>query len=116
MSSDRAYRNDHLVAGQATRIPVPNGLAANPAPRQSAVPATQPEADDAARAGVGRSVRYTALPDDSVSKLALILLGSDTPANRQLIIKSNPELKQDPDHVVAGQTYWIGSPSATSTR
>jgi hypothetical protein len=45
-----------------------------------------------------------------VSKLATVLLGSDTPANRDLIVSSNFSLKQDPDRLVAGVTYWIPAP------
>lgn len=57
-------------------------------------------------------LRYTAKPGDTVSKLAVALLGSDTPANLELILRSNFNLKQDPDHLVAGQTYWINAPTA----
>ena len=56
------------------------------------------------------------LPNDTVSKLAVVLLGSDTPENRDLIIKSNPSLRQNPDHLVAGQTYWIDAPTADAGR
>ena len=61
--------------------------------------------------GVGRVLRYTAQAGDTVSKLATVLLGSDTKANRQAIIDNNRSLKQDPDHLVAGQTYWISAPT-----
>ena len=75
------------------------------------VPTTQPDADEAARLSVGRSLRYTAAAGDTVSKLALKLLGSDTAANRDLIIQSNPSLKADPDQLTAGRTYWIPAPT-----
>jgi len=102
---------DHLVAGKSYTITAPNGLAADPAAPQPKAPTSQPDADELARLSVGRTLRYTALPGDTVSKLAVALLGSDTPANRDLIVGSNPSLKQDPDHLVAGQTYWIGAPT-----
>ncbi len=103
---------NHLVAGKTYTIAVPNGLAADPSAPQAKVPATQPDADEVAQLSVGRTLRYTAQPGDSVSKLAVVLLGSDTPANRDLVTKSNPSLKKDPDHLVAGQTYWIAAPTA----
>jgi len=103
---------DRIVAGRSYRIDVPNGLSAEPTAAPSKVPTTQPDADEAARLSVGRSLRYTALSGDTVSKLALKLLGSDTPANRDLIIQSNPSLKVDPDQLTAGHTYWIPAPTA----
>ena len=103
---------NRLIAGKSYTIVARNGLAANPNAPQAQAPATQPEADDAARLGVGRMLRYTAQPGDTVSKLAVVLLGSDTASNRELIINSNANLKQNPDHLVAGQTYWIAAPTA----
>jgi nucleoid-associated protein YgaU len=50
---------------------------------------------------------YVAQPGDSLSRMAKTLLGSSNAANRQAIINANPSLKDDPDHVVAGQTYII---------
>ncbi|MBC8107316.1 MAG: LysM peptidoglycan-binding domain-containing protein [Anaerolineae bacterium] len=103
---------DHLVAGQTYTIAAPSGMTKDiDAPRQKAS-TSQPDADEAALRSIGRTLRYTAKPGDTVTKLAIALLGSDTPANRDLIIKSNPSLKQDPDHLVAGQTYWIAAPTA----
>lgn len=46
------------------------------------------------------------------TNLATILLGSDTAANRNLIIEANRSLINDPDHLVAAQTYWIAAPTA----
>ena len=102
---------NHLVAGQTYTIAAPKGLAANSAAPLSKTPTTQPDADNVLVAA-GRHLRYTAKPGDNVSKLATALLGSDTVANRDVIINSNPSLKQDPDHLVAGQTYWISAPTA----
>lgn len=107
---------DHLVAGQSYTIVARNGLAADPGTPAAKAPTTQPDADEAVLAGTGRTLRYTAKSGDTVSKLAAILLGSDTAANRGVIIKSNPSLKMDPDHLVAGQTYWITAPIADSMK
>ncbi len=78
----------------------------------AAQPATQPDADLLVAAGSARELRYTAKPGDTVSTLAGVLLGSDTKENRDAIINSNPTLKQDPDRVIAGLTYWIPAPTA----
>jgi phage tail protein X len=101
---------DHLVAGQIYTIAAPNGMTKDIAAPQQRAPTSQPDADEAALRSIGRTLRYTAKPGDTVTKLAIALLGSNTPANRDLITKSNPSLKQDPDHLVAGQTYWIAAP------
>jgi len=105
---------DHLVAGKTYNIATTTGLAAAPvAGSPDIAPTTQPQgedADDAARMSVGRVLRYVAQPGDTVSKLATVLLGSDTEANRAVIINNNRSLKRDPNHLVAGKTYWIAAP------
>jgi phage tail protein X len=103
---------DHLVAGQSYTIPAPNGLTADPNEPQAKLPTTRPDADDVLRQGASRTLRYTAQSGDSVSKLAIVLMGTDTQANRDLIIKNNPSLKKNPDHLTAGETYWIEAPTA----
>jgi phage tail protein X len=103
---------DRLVAGKTYTIDASKGLAADPRATQAKAATSQPDADDLAILSMGRTVRYTALPGDTVSKLAVALLGSDTPANRDLIVKTNASLKLNPDHLVAGRTYWITVPTA----
>lgn len=103
---------DHMVAGRSYTIWAPNGLAADPDALRAKLPAIQPDADDLTRISVGRVLRYTARPGDTVSKLAIALLGSDTPENHERIIRSNLSLKLDPDHLIAGRTYWIVAPRA----
>ena len=107
---------DHLVAGKSYTIVAANGLAAAPDAHAMKAPTSQPDADDAAKLSVGRTLRYTAQPGDTVSSLAVALLGSDTPANRELITKSNPSLKENIDHLVAGQSYWIAAPTADAAQ
>jgi hypothetical protein len=107
---------DHVVAGKAYRIPVPNGLSASAAPsvaETSPRPTTQPDADQVVLAGSPRTLRYTAHSGDTVTTLAIELLGSDTQEARNAIINNNPTLKEDPDRVIAGQTYWIPAPIAS---
>ena len=67
-----------------------------------------------AQLSVPRTLRYVAQPGDTVTKLTTTLLGSDTAGNRKLILDANPSLKHDPDHIVAGKTYWIAAPTADS--
>jgi LysM repeat protein len=102
----------HLIAGKTYTIVVPDGMTSDPAAPQAKTSNAQPDADEAVQQGAARTLRYTANSGDTVSKLAVALLGSDTPANQKLIVQSNPTLKQDPDHLVAGRTYWISAPDA----
>jgi hypothetical protein len=106
---------DHVAIGASYRIPAPNGLSASP-PRADIRPrpTSQPDADSVVKANSPRTLRYTALPGDSVTTLAIKLLGSDTQDARDLIISNNPSLKKDPDRVIAGQTYWIPAPVAAT--
>jgi hypothetical protein len=99
---------DKVVSGKTYKIPTTTGLSAAAVPR----PTTQPEADKLVQIGKNRELRYVARTGDNVSKLAEILLGSDTAANRDAIINNNAPLKSDPDRVVVGETYWIPAPVA----
>lgn len=103
---------NHLVAGRSYTISAPNGLAAGPAAPLVIVPTSQPDSDDILQVGMGRTLRYRAQSGDTVSKLAVVLMGSDMPANRELIVRNNPSLKQNPNHLTAGRTYWIAAPNA----
>jgi nucleoid-associated protein YgaU len=108
---------DRVLAGKVYRIPAPDGLSASVQslePKAVTIPATQPDADQVVADGSARSLRYTARAGDTVTTLAIELLGSDTPETRQAIINDNPVLKQNPDRIVAGQTYWIPAPTAVA--
>jgi nucleoid-associated protein YgaU len=50
---------------------------------------------------------YVAQNGDSVSKMAAHFFGTSTKTTRNLIIQANPTLQQNPDRVVAGETYII---------
>jgi hypothetical protein len=105
---------DRVVAGKTYKIPGDNGLSAAPASAvaRPSSPTTQPDADGVVVSATGRELRYTARAGDTVSRLAEVLLGSDTQANRDAIINNNASLKNDPDRVATGQTYWIPAPAA----
>jgi LysM repeat protein len=107
---------DQVVAGRTYRIPAPDGLSASPtssSDHAAVRPAVQPDADQLVAAGAPRSLRYTARAGDTVTTLAIELLGSDTADARNAIINHNPALKAQPDRVVAGQIYSIPAPAAT---
>jgi hypothetical protein len=91
----------------AEKAPAENAAAAKPS-------SAEPDADQIVADAAPRMLRYTAREGDTVTTLATQLLGSDTQEARDAIIKNNPSLKRNPDHLVAGQTYWIPSP-ATAT-
>jgi hypothetical protein len=110
---------DQVVAGRVYHIPAPDGLSAWAASASNG-PTTRPagshlDADDVIARSAPRLLRYTARAGDNVSNLAIELLGSDTVEARDVIINSNPSLKANPDHVVAGQTYVIVAPTARTT-
>jgi nucleoid-associated protein YgaU len=50
---------------------------------------------------------YVAQAGDSLSKMASRLLGSNSKANREAIIKLNPSLQKNPELVVEGRKYTI---------
>jgi hypothetical protein len=129
-SDDQAHQNavinanpslqadaDHVQVGQVYRIPAPDGLSAtvgtSPA-RPTARPPHQTDADEVVAAGAARTLKYTARDGDTLGKIALQLLGSDTPENRERILSKNADLRKSPDHVVSGQSYWIPAPEASA--
>lgn len=56
----------------------------------------------------------TAEKGDTVSHFAAKYLGSNTTANRQLIIDANPALKADPAKIIIGRKYLIPTKPATA--
>ena len=110
---------DQLIAGKAYRIPAPDGLSAAAAPASASAsasvsprPTSQPDEDQVISSNTPRALRYTAQTGDTITKLAIELLGSDTPEARAAILNNNPALKANPDRIVAGQSYWIPAPIA----
>jgi LysM repeat protein len=86
----------------APAAPPGSGLAASkPAP--DARPAIPVAARDTSPAGT----KYVAQPGDTISKLAVDFFGSDSKTNEDAILSSNPSLQQNPDRILAGQTYLI---------
>lgn len=62
---------------------------------------------------------YVAVAGDTLSRMAGRLPGGNTKANRAALIAANPELKANPNLIVAGKTYVLpggsGAASAVST-
>lgn len=54
-----------------------------------------------------RAKEYTAQPGDTLSRMAGRLMGANTKANRDAIVKANPALAGNRDVVIAGKTYII---------
>ena len=73
------------------------------APRQPVIPAAQ-------RAPAAAERReYVAQAGDNLSKLASRMLGANTKANRDAIVRANPSLHRNPNLVVEGRKYKIPS-------
>ena len=109
--------SDHVEAGHIYRIPAPEGLSASAdanTTNSSARPTTQPDADQVIANASPKELRYTAAEGDTLGKMAVHLLGSDTQETRDAIIKYNPSLAADPDRVIAGKIYCIPAPTASA--
>jgi LysM repeat protein len=83
----------------------------------SGATAQKPIATAAVPAGMKQ---YTAVPGDSLSKIASKTMGSSKQANRDAIIAANPSLQQNANMVIAGKTYNIpaggsSAPAPTSS-
>jgi nucleoid-associated protein YgaU len=57
---------------------------------------------------------YEAVPGDTLAKIAQKAYGSASKANRDAIVAANPSLKQDPNRLLAGQTYVIPAPASAA--
>jgi nucleoid-associated protein YgaU len=58
---------------------------------------------------------YVAQPGDTLSRMAAKLLGANTKKNRQAIIAANPTLQDDPNKIIAGESYTIPVAGAAGT-
>jgi nucleoid-associated protein YgaU len=65
------------------------------------------ETTKAPTAATAKKAEYIAVAGDSLSKMASKLLGSDTKANREAIVKANSSLQKNPNVVVIGRKYTI---------
>ena len=105
---------DKVIVGKAYTIPAPDGLTATASSSSlepQVRPTVQPDADQLVATTSTRTLRYTARAGDTVTSMAIALLGSDTLAARTAIVDSNPSLKLNPDRVIAGETYSIPAPT-----
>ena len=74
----------------------------------------QPDADQRIKPAAPQMLTYVARSGDTVTSMAIALLGSDTAAARDMIIQSNPSLQRNADKVIAGQAYVIPAPVAAA--
>lgn len=51
--------------------------------------------------------QYKAQPGDTLVRIASLLSGGNTKANRDAIVKLNPTLQKDPNKIIAGRTYLL---------
>jgi nucleoid-associated protein YgaU len=99
-----AQHNETLVAI--------NSAGQQPSPQQQ--PPQQQQRDVIANAAGMRE--YTAQPGDNLSRMANRLMGANTKANRDAIVRANPSLQENPDMVVVGKTYRIPSTGSDVAR
>jgi LysM repeat protein len=69
-------------------------------------PAVTPVAANNAR-------EYKAQPGDTLSRIAALLPGGATKANRDAVVQLNPTLQKDPNKVISGRTYLLPTTLAT---
>jgi nucleoid-associated protein YgaU len=105
-----------------TRAPVvtstdPLGQAAQQHGEQLVYTDGTPVQQQQATAPTPTAGEYVAQPGDTLSKMAGRLMGENTKANRDAIVRANPSLKDDPNKIIAGKKYMIplrGGASAPS--
>jgi nucleoid-associated protein YgaU len=91
------------VAEPASALPstapelAPVAAATTPVPQSKSSPAVHVDASG--------EVKYVARAGDTVSQLAVALLGSESKAHRDAMIGANASLQSNPDRVLVGQTY-----------
>lgn len=98
------HPNDLARAGDATKATDP----ARPGTSRTGTngrPATLP---------VTAPKTYVAEAGDSVSRIAARAMGGNTKANREALVKANPNLQGEGNLVLIGRTYVIPSPGATA--
>jgi len=57
---------------------------------------------------------YKAQPGDTLSRIAALLPGGSTKANRDAIVKLNPTLQKDPNKIIAGRAYLLPTGTANT--
>jgi nucleoid-associated protein YgaU len=72
-------------------------------------PAPKPTDTTTAAAG---GHEYVAQAGDSLSRIASKMMGSNSKANREAIVKANPSLQKNPDVIIEGRKYVIPAAGA----
>jgi phage tail protein X len=106
------------VGGDLAQIAQQHGetlVTATPGTPQRVVqPGQMSNGQPAAAAQLAGYREYTVQSGDSVSKLASRLMGGNTKANRDAILRANPSLAANPDMLIVGKTYKIPMPSSAA--
>ncbi|HEY2585473.1 MAG TPA: LysM peptidoglycan-binding domain-containing protein [Tepidisphaeraceae bacterium] len=116
-----ASDNTPVAAGPLGPIARQNGEELVPVPASSGQarlnpqPATSGNPAAPARPALPPGVRQVKAEEgDTVTKLAIKYMGGNSKANREAIIRANPNTGPDGRRVFAGQTYLIPAPAAAS--
>lgn len=114
ISANQNLQTNRYVVGQnpsSASVRTLGDPSANPVIAENFIPADRigspnPTATTAAPQAP-KAISHKALPGDTVSKMARKYYGSDSKANRDLIISANKVLKGDPTKVEVGRVYLI---------
>lgn len=80
---------------------------------ESVIPVNSTHTPPANTLAANKVREYTAQPGDSLSRIASLLPGGNTKSNREAVMALNPELKKDPNKVIAGRKYQLPIDTAT---
>jgi nucleoid-associated protein YgaU len=72
-----------------------------------ATPPGRPADGNSAAAPTAGGKEYVAQAGDSLSRIASRMMGANTKANRDAIVKANPSLQKNPDVIIEGRKYVI---------
>jgi LysM repeat protein len=101
------FANDPLVQAARARgeqiVPAGNG-------RTDTATSTPPKPSDTVAAATNAR-EYKAQAGDTLSRIAALLPGGNTKANREAVVKMNPSLQKDPNKIISGRTYLLPTQS-----
>ncbi len=63
-----------------------------------------------------KAKEYKAQPGDTLSRIAALLPGGSTKANRDAIVKLNPTLQKDPNKIISGRMYLLPTENAGNAK
>ena len=107
---------DKLVAGETYNIPARTNKQTEESVLTvlKSVPKANPVVTATPAVPADHVLKYTAVPGDTVGKMAAAFLGSDDQTHQNAIRGANASLQADPDHVEVGRVYRIPAPDGLS--